>query len=90
VSGETPIYDATCRAVGPPPAAGRTSAEASAEVSNARIEADDAHPETAARSSPAAQSGDPSAPSPDDDDDPRTADLSIPPGALSGTRGEEP
>ena len=88
MSGETPIYDATCRAVGPPPAAGRTSAEASAEVSNARIEADDARPGTAARSSPTAQSGDPSAPSPDDD--PRTADLSIPPGDLPGTHGEKP
>ena len=88
MSGETPIYDATCRAVGPPPAAGRTSAEASAEVS-ARIETDDARPGTVARSSPAAQSGDPSLPSPDDDD-PRTADLSIPEGDLSGTHAENP
>jgi hypothetical protein len=88
VNGETPIYDATCRAVGPPPAAGRTSAETSAEVSHARIEAGDARPGTEARSSPAAQSGDPSSPSPDDD--PRTADLSIPESDLSGTRADNP
>jgi hypothetical protein len=27
MSGDTPIYDDTCRAVGPPPHEGRTSAE---------------------------------------------------------------
>ncbi|WP_328307896.1 hypothetical protein [Actinomycetospora sp. NBC_00405] len=84
MSGETPIYDATCRAVGPPPAAGGTSAE----VSHAPTEAGDARPGTVARSSPAAQSGDRSLPSPDDD--PRTADLSIPEGDLSGTHAESP
>jgi hypothetical protein len=88
VSGETPIYDATCRAVGSPPAADRTSAEASAEVSHPRTEAGDTRPGTVARSSPAAQSGDPSWPSPDDD--PRTADLWIPEGDLSGTHAENP
>lgn len=88
MNGETPIYDATCRAVGPPPAAGRTSAEASAEVSHPRTEAGDARPDAVARSSRAAPSGDPSSPSPDDD--PRTADLSIPEGDLSGTHVQHP
>jgi hypothetical protein len=91
VSGETPIYDATCRDVGPPPAEGRTSAEAgaeaSAEASHPRTEAGDARRGTVARSRSAAESGDPYSPSPED---PTTADLSIPEGSLSGTRAENP
>jgi hypothetical protein len=88
VSGETPIYDATCRAVGPPPAAGPTSAEATADAGHPSMEGGGARSDTVARSRPVAQPDDPRLPSPDDD--PRTADLSIPEGGASRTHAENP
>jgi hypothetical protein len=77
MSGDTPIYDATCRAVGPPPAPDRTSTEATDGAHHPSPGADDARAGTA-RSGPAAPPADPWPHAPGAD--PSTAGLSIPQG----------
>jgi len=84
MSGDTPIYDATCRAVGPPPGTDRTSAGVIDDARPSSPEVDDAHAGTS-WSEPGAPPVDPRPYSPGDD--PSTSELLIPGDALDARPG---
>jgi hypothetical protein len=73
MSGDTPIYDATCRAVGQPPLVDRTAPAATDEAHRPQPEVSSDRAPTEARSAPSTQPAGPSPQSPADD--PSTAEL---------------